>query len=481
MGCITLLRSGGGPCFGILEKSWKKQFEQSSADKIFIDILLPIEVFVGIALNVVAVCIWLLGPKSRGLCCAVYFAALAGIDLLTLSIPGILKYLYRSELLTTEVADDNKNNPELKSICLVKQSTLPPFLLCSNWITVTLTLERALTVLFPFMFQSQNMRKRSRYIVIAIFIVFVSTYASVTFIQFDDSAALYQDLDTFLSYCFYYKQRSDTMLILELCVRVIIPFVLIITFNVATVVSLCKNKMQSNSANQRAHVQVFTKLTVLTGISFTIANSADAVFAVTRIFSLPVVKFVLNHREEFLYLNNVMNPIICFLVCKSARDDMKTFLLKIATRLRCTRLCRRSQQGASIATVETRTGHRSNNGHDIGVRTKTESKVANVGGFNRENKETDTGAGMTEGSDTEDKSNQGSDKGATTNEGSKAGSKSNQGSDKGSTEGSDGDMSKNMIKVLARGKHLTQAPEPRPIQTQALKQVKYPTLALTNV
>ena len=247
------------------------------------------------------------------------------------------------------------------------------------------------------------------------------------------------------------------MLILELCVRVFIPFVLIITFNVATVVSLCKNKMQSNSANRRAHVQVFTKLTVLTGITFTIANSADAVFAVTRIFSLPVdVKFVLNHREEFLYLNNVMNPIICFVVCKSARDDTKTFLLMIATRLRFTRVCRtRSQQGSSIATVETGTGHRANNGHELAVKKTTESKGnANVESeSDKTNKDTNTGAVMNEGSNTGDKSkkrkttvvttnegskscskaNHGSDKCATTNKGSKSCSKANQGSDKDAT------------------------------------------------
>ena len=38
-------------------KKFKKQFEQSTADQIFMDILLPIEVFVGIALNVVVICI----------------------------------------------------------------------------------------------------------------------------------------------------------------------------------------------------------------------------------------------------------------------------------------------------------------------------------------------------------------------------------------------------------------------------------------
>ena len=423
-------------------KRFEKQFEQSTADQIFIDILLPIEVFVGIALNVVVICIWLFGPKSKGLCCAVYFAALAGIDLLTLSIPGILKYMYRSDLLTNEAADENKDYSKLKIICRVKQTTLPPFLQSSNWITVALTLERTLTVLLPFVFQSQNMRIRSKYVVSAIVIVSLSINAIVTFTQFDDSALQFKDLESYLSYCFYFYKRSDVTLVLELCFRVIIPFVLIITLNGATVVSLCKTKVERNSANRRSPVHVFTKLTVLTGITFTIANNADAVFALTRMFSVNInVKFVVNHREEFLYLNNVMNPIVCFVVCRSARDDVKTFLLSLARRLRFICCCRRSQRVISIANVESGTGNRANKRHDLCVETNAESAAGAIVTveFDLTNKGSDTDARTIDESEIREKTNKEKDTDVTTNEGSYAGLKSNQGSDKGASSSQEPD------------------------------------------
>ena len=279
----------------------------------------------------------------------------------------------------------------------------------------------------------------------------------------------------------------------------IIPFVLIITFNAATVVSLCKDKMQSNSSNRRAHAHVFTKLTVLTGITFTIANSADVVFAVTRIFSLPVdVKFVLNHREEFLYLNNVMNPIICFVVCKSARDDVKTFLLMIAIRLQSIRVRRRPQQGTSIATVGTGTGHgaierheqvvkmktasaagvkvrvesdRANTGSEAGVKVRVESDRANKASaagveMNEESdnaiKTNDTRVKPTKGYDAEYKLNQGPDKSASAREGSDKGANVSEESDKSAStrEGSDkgANVSEESKKALARGRALTKAP-----------------------
>ena len=150
-------------------------------------------------------------------------------------------------------------------------------------------------------------------------------------------------------------------------------------------------------------------------------------FAVTRIFSLSVdVKFVLNHREEFLYLNNVMNPIIYFVMCKSARDDVKTFLLMIASRV-----CRRSQRGSSRAIVETGTGNRANITHATGVTMTTEFAAGANVDSNRANTECDTGAGMNETSDTDDMTKRVYYIDVKTNEGSDTVYASNQGSDKG--------------------------------------------------
>ena len=40
------------------------------------------------------------------------------------------------------------------------------------------------------------------------------------------------------------------------------------------------------------------------------------------------------------YLNSCMNPIACFIECKSARDDLKHFVRFVAHKVRCT--CRKS-------------------------------------------------------------------------------------------------------------------------------------------
>ena len=49
----------------------------------------------GIPLNVVAFFIWLIGPKSKTLCCATYFASNAVADFLCLAIPGISTYMWK--------------------------------------------------------------------------------------------------------------------------------------------------------------------------------------------------------------------------------------------------------------------------------------------------------------------------------------------------------------------------------------------------
>jgi len=43
--------------------------------------------------------------------------------------------------------------------------------------------------------------------------------------------------------------------------------------------------------------------------------------------------------------NSLMNPVICFIVCKSARDDIKQLLRCVAHKIRCT--CRRPRLAAS--------------------------------------------------------------------------------------------------------------------------------------
>jgi len=59
--------------------------------------------------------------------------------------------------------------------------------------------------------------------------------------------------------------------------------------------------------------------------------------------------FIYNGIEHVAHFTSFMNPIICFIVCKSARDDIKHFLRIVAQKV--LRPCRRTQREASRTNV----------------------------------------------------------------------------------------------------------------------------------
>ena len=104
----------------------------------------------GIPFNVIAFFIWSIGPKSKTLCCATYFAANAAADLLCLTIPGISTYLW----ITSNYGLDS-------DAFFIMKYTQDFLLASSNWISASITVERALTMFYPFVVRPQAMRKRS--------------------------------------------------------------------------------------------------------------------------------------------------------------------------------------------------------------------------------------------------------------------------------------------------------------------------------
>ena len=136
-------------------------------------------------------------------------------------------------------------------------------------------------------------------------------------------------------------------------------------------------------------------------------------------------------------------------MCKSARDDVKTFLLMISSRV-----CRRSQRGSSITIVETGTGNRANITHATGVTMTTEFAAGANVDSNRANTECNTGTGMNETSDADDMTKRVYYIDVKTNEASDTVYASNQGSDKGarSIELSDICSSKRQKSVIGKDK-----------------------------
>ena len=192
----------------------------------------------------------------------------------------------------------------------------------SNWISSAITVERALTVLWPFVFKSQDMNRRSKYVVLAICVLFTAVYV-------------------FMNY--YNVIFDDIGLLISLGIVVPLPFILIVLFNTVVVATLCRNKMQHNtvSSNHSRYVDVFTKITILTGLSFVVSNSL-LVYVYVRLWTDPALLDDIWLTVIFVaiapimkFVNSVSNPLICFAVCKSVREDMWACVCVVVKRCRC--------------------------------------------------------------------------------------------------------------------------------------------------
>jgi len=272
----------------------------------------------GIPLNVIAFIVWTFGPKSKTLCCATYFASNAAADFLCLTIPGISSYVWRV------------SNYDLDSHALLIMNYTRGFLLASsNWISASITIERALTMFCPFVFRPEAMRKRSKYVVLAICVLLVSTYVPLIYFR-------------------RYMHWIIKMLF-DMAIRIVVPFILIVTINTAVVATLCKRRFQdfqqnTVSANRRSYVEVFTKITVFTGLSFTLSNTADFISTIgyMGIIGYGMFRMILVYIYDYLlYFNCISNPVICFIVCKSVRDDLWSAVSMLARKCRNAWRCRR--------------------------------------------------------------------------------------------------------------------------------------------
>jgi len=291
------------------------------------DVLEPTFSCAGVALNVLVFCIWMFGPKSKSLCCATYFTANAVADFLLLMLHpiilerGIIRISWRRTNFT----------------CKLFYSLYRSILQVSTWLSATITVERALTIIFPFVFKSQDMSRRSKYIIAMIIVVQPLTQI-ITLYDSTIVTPYIRYLNTNKTYCAYTKDNRRIVNILHLCLAIAIPFLVIVTFNVATITTLCRNKFtQHTVSGNRDHVLVFTKITILTGISFVISYFFEICKSIYFDFHLEWDKFflIIFHLNPAMnYFNSCMNPIICLVVCRSMHDDIKSFMMFVIQRVR---------------------------------------------------------------------------------------------------------------------------------------------------
>jgi len=182
----------------------------------------------------------------------------------------------------------------------------------------------------PFVFRPEAMRKRSKYVVLAIGVVLLSTYVPLQYMVVE----------------MYEHNLRAIALLFDMIVRIVVPLILIVAINTAVIATLCKRRFQQNtvSTNRRSYVEVFTKITVLTGLSFTMSNTIDFIRAMHYIgfirSSMPWRPLV-NIGYCMIFFNCFSNPLICFAVCKSVREDLWSAVCMVARKCRNACRCRR--------------------------------------------------------------------------------------------------------------------------------------------
>jgi len=286
------------------------------------DVVWPIFVGVGLVGNVVAFCVWVFGPKSKSMCCAIYFAANCAVDFLYMIHAVVWSNIWFKII------------PKTDFTCKLFVSFAGSCLQLSTCISAIITVERSLTILFPLFVRTQGMRKRSKIVLLVITVL----QPCIQFIKwyYKESTG-----DT----CVYSSETIYNLNVVFYTIIVfLIPFTVILTLNLATVAMLIRQRFRRQAGTGgRNHVNVFTKLTLLTGVSFAAANTLYTVLSIDELLGIWISKqtkvLLFNPTKLMLYFNSVMNPIICFIVCKSAPDDINIFIMAVARQARRCCMC----------------------------------------------------------------------------------------------------------------------------------------------
>jgi len=307
------------------EDSWKWTNPNDVYFLIWYSVILPIFIGVGLIANVIAFCVWLFGPKSKSMCCAVYFAANATVDFLWMTRPLLFDNTWHLSIQPTDFK------------CKLLRSVYVGCLQLSTCISAIITVERSLTIIFPLVFKTQDMRKRSKILLT----VLVVLQPFCQFLVLYYAHAIKEEDAKNLSFIYdMYWCVIDDMFVAKLhklisFVIMFISFVIILVFNLVTVATLTRQRLKSHMVTGgRNHVNVFTKLTLLTGVSFVFSYALMVVMAMNFFtpFEIPIYMQLKLYAayNVMLSFNGVMNPIIGFIVCKSVRQDIKHFQKVIA-------------------------------------------------------------------------------------------------------------------------------------------------------
>lgn len=280
--------------------------------------------------NIVAIMVWLTGETSKNSKCSVYLLFLSIADFCVVFLAGTMTYMAESWKLSLI---------DMSSVVCITYVVIAYSLQqISAWLTVAVTIQRTLAVLFPFRFVG-NVSNSSK---IAYITVIVITMCSVlpnmprafayTVVQFDNV--------TFCVFADKAKARMiDTLqLVLHTFMTSLVPLVLITTFNIILLVKLASSRFQTDVHRDRS--RSITKLVIAIGVVYSVSTFPWACHLLIERgwidvdYETSLMVFCVSMVP--VYINNALNPWLYCLFGKGFRSDVKLMIGAWKQRLCCT-------------------------------------------------------------------------------------------------------------------------------------------------
>ncbi|XP_053406955.1 uncharacterized protein LOC123546023 [Mercenaria mercenaria] len=214
-------------------------------------IIILIESCIGVIGNILSLIIWNIGKRSSKMACSTYFKILAVSDILTI-ISGIVT------LILPHFLDIMETN-YCAVFGIVENILLPLAPQLSAWIIVSISIDRMLSLCFPFRFQRQGSKRRAWVAFFAITILLVGLNSNMflcsNFVTDDEMGIV-------LCTCVGSStgELEEVSLVWFLC---ILPFTAVAFCNIVIVVRLClmrRSSAQQSSSNRQNRLRQFTKL-----------------------------------------------------------------------------------------------------------------------------------------------------------------------------------------------------------------------------
>lgn len=307
---------------------------------LFFHVLFILIIVSGTFGNIISIIVWLKGRNSKNTKCAVYLRFLSCADLCVIFVAGFMTYM--AESFKFSLIDKSA------VVCVVYVVLAYSLQQISAWLTVAVTIQRTLCVVFPFTF-SGSFANSSKAAYVTVFVVTLCSVlpnipraSAYKLIQFGNATYCIVDAANI-------KMIDNLQLVLYIFMTSLIPLVLIITFNIVLLVKLAKSRFQTDV--HRVRSRNISTLVISIGVIYTVSTFPWA-------FVMLIQRGWINVEYEqsnklycismvLVYLNNAVNPWLYCAFGKGFRTDILIIITALKKRCTFSRINERNEESAN--------------------------------------------------------------------------------------------------------------------------------------